>query len=101
MDDVLLNWTRRHLLASFAIVVTADQVGSYKPAPGHFLAARSLIGSRRWVHAAQSYFHDVVPARALGIPVAWINRKGEAAPDGGKPDQSFPMLVELADWLAP
>jgi 2-haloalkanoic acid dehalogenase type II len=101
VDDVLLNWTRRHFLASFPIIVTAEQVGSYKPAPGHFLAARSLIGSRRWVHAAQSYFHDVVPARALGIPVAWINRKGEAAPDGGKPDQAFPTLIELADWLAP
>jgi 2-haloalkanoic acid dehalogenase type II len=101
VDDVLLNWTRRHFLASFPIVVTAEQVGSYKPAPGHFLAARSLIGSRRWVHAAQSYYHDVVPARALGITVAWINRKGEAAPDGGKPDQTFPTLIELADWLAP
>ena len=101
VDDVLLNWTRRHFLASFPIIVTAEQVGSYKPAPGHFLAARSLIGSRRWVHAAQSYFHDIVPARALGITVAWINRKGEAAPDGGKPDQAFPTLIELADWLAP
>jgi 2-haloalkanoic acid dehalogenase type II len=101
VDDVLLNWTRRHFLASFPIVVTAEQVRSYKPARGHFLSARTLIGSRRWVHAARSYFHDVVPARALGIPVAWINRSGEAAPDGGKPDQTFPTLIELADWLAP
>ena len=101
VDDVLLNWTRRHFLASFPIIVTAEQVGSYKPAAAHFLAARTLIGNRRWVHAAQSYFHDVVPARGLDIPVAWINRKGEAAPDGGKPDQAFPALTELADWLAP
>ena len=41
------------------------------------------------------------PARALGIPVAWINRNGEAAPDGGKPDHAFPTLIALADWLAP
>jgi 2-haloalkanoic acid dehalogenase type II len=101
VDDVLLKWTRRHFLASFAIIVTAEQVGSYKPAPGHFLTARSLIGNRRWVHAARSYFHDVVPARALGIPVAWINRTDEPAPDGGKPDHAFPTLIELADWLAP
>jgi FMN phosphatase YigB (HAD superfamily) len=101
VDDVLLKWTRRHFLASFPIIVTAEQVGSYKPAPGHFLAARTLIGSRRWVHAARSYYHDVVPARTLGIPVAWINRTGEAATDGGKPDQTFPTLIELADWLAP
>ena len=100
-DDDLLATTLERMPVSFDLTVTAEQVGSYKPAPGHFLAARTLIGSRRWVHAAQSYYHDVVPARALGIPVAWINRKGEAAPDGGKPDQTFPTLIELADWLAP
>jgi len=101
VDDDLLAWTRRHLLARFDVVVTAQQVGSYKPAPGHFTAARSLIGGRPWLHAAQSYFHDVVPARALGIPVAWINRKGEAAPDGGSADHQFRTLGDLADWLAP
>jgi 2-haloalkanoic acid dehalogenase type II len=100
VDDHLLAWSRRHLSAAFEIVVTAEQVGSYKPAPGHFTAARSLIGDRRWLHAAQSYFHDVVPARALGIPVAWINRKGQTAPDGGKPDHEFSSLTGLADWLA-
>jgi 2-haloacid dehalogenase/putative hydrolase of the HAD superfamily len=101
VDDDLLAWTRRHLLASFDVVVTAEQVGSYKPAPGHFTTARDLIGDRRWLHAAQSYFHDVVPARSLGIPVAWINRKGDEAPDGGKADREFPTLTGLADWLAP
>jgi len=101
VDDSRLAWSRRHLSASFEIVVTAEQVGSYKPAPGHFTAARSLVGDRRWLHAAQSYFHDVVPARALGIPVAWINRKGQTAPDGGKPDREFSSLTGLADWLAP
>ena len=101
VDDGLLAWTRRHLAASFEIVVTAEQVGSYKPAPGHFRTARSLIGDRRWLHAAQSYFHDVVPARALGIPVAWINRKGQTPSDGGKPDREFCALTGLADWLAP
>jgi len=101
VDDALLNWTRRQLLASFQVVVTAEQVRSYKPAPGHFLAAREQIGGRRWIHAAQSYFHDIAPARSLGIPAAWINRKGEAAPGGAVPDHVFPTLMELADWLAP
>jgi len=100
VDDDLLAWTRRHLAAPFEIVVTADRAGSYKPAPRHFEMAREVIGRQRWLHAAQSYFHDVVPARALSIPVAWINRKGEAASDGGKPDREFRSLTELADWLA-
>jgi 2-haloalkanoic acid dehalogenase type II len=101
VDDDLLAWTRRHLAAFFEIVVTAQQAGSYKPAPRHFTMARDLIGSERWLHAAQSYLHDIVPARTLGIPVAWINRKGETAPDGGKPDRECHTLADLADWLAP
>jgi 2-haloalkanoic acid dehalogenase type II len=101
VDDDLLAWTRRHLAAFFEIVVTAEQVRSYKPAPGHFVAARELIAGQRWLHAAQSYYHDVVPARKLGIAVAWVNRKGEAAPGGEKPDRELRSLTELADWLAP
>ncbi len=99
MDDDLLAATRRHLSAGFDLLVTAQQVGSYKPAHGHFLTARQRIGGSRWLHAAQSYFHDVAPARTLGIPVAWINRKGEAAADGGRPDREFHTLAELAEWL--
>jgi len=101
VDDGLLVWSRRHLSASFDLVVTAEQVGSYKPAPGHFVAAKGLIGGQRWLHAAQSYFHDVVPARAQGIPVAWINRKGEAPSGDTRPDREFRALGGLADWLAP
>ena len=100
VDDALLAWTLRHLASFFEIVVTAQQARSYKPAPRHFTMARDLIGSARWLHAAQSYFHDVVPARALGIPVAWINRKGETALDGARPDRECRTLTELADWLA-
>ena len=101
VDDGLLAWTRRHFAVPFEIAVTAEQVGSYKPAPAHFETARAEIGGRRWLHAAQSYYHDVMPARKLGIPVAWINRKGSAASDGGKPDREFSTLAGLADWLAP
>lgn len=101
VDDDLLAATRRHFTVGVELLVTAQQVGSYKPAPGHFEAARRRIGDARWLHAAQSYFHDVQPARALRIPVAWINRKGEAAPDGGRADREFRTLTGLADWLAP
>jgi len=100
VDDALLTWTRRHFAAPMDIVVTAQQVGSYKPAPGHFLEARHRIGEARWLHAAQSYFHDVVPARALGIPVGWVNRKGETAGGAERPDREVRSLSELADWLA-
>jgi 2-haloalkanoic acid dehalogenase type II len=99
VDDDLLAATRRHLAVSFDLLVTADQVRSYKPAPGHFQAARRKIGGSRWLHAAQSLFHDVVPCRTLGIPVAWVNRKGEAAPPGVLPDIEVRDLAGLANRL--
>ena len=100
VDDDLLAATRRHFPVDFEVVVTAQQTRSYKPAHGHFHRARELIGDRRWLHAAQSYFHDVVPALSLGIPVAWVNRKGERLPAGGRSDRELRTLAELADWLA-
>ncbi len=99
VDDDLLAATRRHLTVTFDLIVTAQQVGSYKPAHRHFTEARQRIADKRWLHAAQSYFHDVIPARALGIPVAWINRKREPAFDAGRADREFLTLTELASWL--
>jgi 2-haloalkanoic acid dehalogenase type II len=99
VDDDLLGQTRRHFPVSFDVIVTAEQVGSYKPAHGHFLEARRRIGGVRWLHAAQSWFHDVVPARELGVPVAWINRKGEKGTGGAEPDLELPDLAELAEAL--
>jgi 2-haloalkanoic acid dehalogenase type II len=99
IDDDLLAGTRRHFTVSFDLIVTAQQVGSYKPAHGHFTEARQRLGDKRWLHAAQSHFHDVIPAHSLGIPVAWINRKHEVATDGGQVDREFHTLTELADWL--
>ncbi len=100
VDDDLLAGTRHHLGVSFPVLVTAQQVRSYKPAPGHFTTARERIGAQRWLHAAQSYFHDVLPAVSHGIPVAWINRKGERPSSVVRPDREFRTLAELADWLA-
>lgn len=101
IDDDLLAGTRRHFTAPFDFWVTAEQVQAYKPAPAHFERARQRIGQDRWLHAAQSYFHDVTPARALGIPVAWINRHGQRPTGDARPDREFRTLTELADWLAP
>jgi 2-haloalkanoic acid dehalogenase type II len=99
IDDVLLASTRRHFTVDFELVVTAQQVRSYKPASPHFLAAREAIGNARWLHAAQSNFHDIVPANALGIPTAWVNRRGDTALTGGTPAYEVSDLNGLADLL--
>ena len=99
IDDDLLATTLQHFTVRFDFTITAQQVGSYKPAEGHFTAARAAIGDARWLHAAQSYFHDIIPARRLGISTAWINRKDEDSLDGGFPDWEFAGLAALADHV--
>ncbi|HYH10408.1 MAG TPA: HAD family hydrolase [Thermoanaerobaculia bacterium] len=100
VDDDLLAATRRHFTVDFDLLITAQQVQSYKPAAGHFTAARARIGDARWLHAAQSNFHDVVPANAMGIPSAWVNRRGHTALPGGTPAHEVRDLAGLAGLLA-
>lgn len=99
IDDDLLGATRRHFTVDFEIIVTAEQVRSYKPGEAHFRAARARIGGRRWLHAAQSSYHDIVPANAQGIPAAWVNRKRQKALPGGTPLIEVSNLDELAGAL--
>ena len=100
VDDDLLSGTLRHFTTPIDLIITAQQVHSYKPAHGHFLAARERIGGLRWLHAAQSYMHDVVPTTELGVPVVWVNRKHEQLPEGGHaPLAEVATMAELADWV--
>jgi 2-haloacid dehalogenase len=83
----------------FERAIVASEVGSYKPAHGHWRAFYESTGAdrSRHVHVAQSYFHDIVPARDLGIPSIWINRLGERA--DREPTRELPDLTGLADVL--
>lgn len=100
VDDDLLAGTLRHLRARFDLLVTAEQVRAYKPAPAHFHRARARIGARTWLHVAQSFFHDIAPALNLGIPAIWVNRKAEQPPEvASAPLAEVRDLEELAAWL--
>jgi 2-haloalkanoic acid dehalogenase type II len=99
VDDDLLAETRKHFTVDFDLIVTAQQVRSYKPGEAHFREARRRMGDARWLHAAQSNFHDVVPANALAIDSAWINRHGEKARPGGVPKYEFRNLAEFAEAM--
>ena len=102
IDDKLLGETRRHLKTDFDLVVTAQQVRSYKPDPAHFKEfQRRIEGDKKsWVHVAASQYHDVEPATKLKIPVIWVNRNGEEIESGKKaPDAEVSSLAEAAKLL--
>ena len=86
IDDKLLGATRRHFRSDFDLVVTAQQVRSYKPDPAHFKECARRIEDRkkRWVHIASGYPTDVEPCLKQKIPVIWVNRDGETLQTGQK-----------------
>ena len=76
VDEDLLMGTLRHLSVPFDLIVTAEQVRSYKPHRAHFERARDAIGPvKKWVHIAGSLYHDIEPASRLGIDTIWVNRQ--------------------------
>jgi 2-haloacid dehalogenase len=86
IDDKLLGLTRRHFRADFDLVVTAQQVRSYKPDPAHFTEAERRIGGKKgWVHVGSSYYHDIEPCLKKRIPVVWVNRHKEKLESGQRP----------------
>jgi 2-haloacid dehalogenase len=83
----------------FDETVVASEIGSYKPAHGHWKEFFRRTGADRagHVHVAASLFHDIAPARELGLRSVWINRLGEAA--GPRPDRELHDLDGLAGVL--
>ncbi len=109
IDDDLFAATGKHLGVEFDAVITAQQARSYKPAIHNFeLALRTLaLPPERLLHAAQSIYHDIVPARSLGIATVWVNRRSARPGVGavraamGQPDLEVPDLATLAAVAAP
>jgi len=101
IDDKLLGQTRRHLPQDFDLVVTAQQVRSYKPDPAHFTECERRIGGKKgWVHVANSYYYDVEPCVKKRVPVIWVNRAKQQLEQGQKkPDAEVHNLRESAKLL--
>ena len=99
VDDDLFARTREHLGIDFDWIVTAQQVGSYKPAPAHFeeMAMRSGIPVSRTLHVAQSLFHDIAPASALGYATVHVDRPSRAGGAGATPPADALPDVTVTD----
>jgi 2-haloacid dehalogenase len=104
-DDDLFAASNRRLGVTFDWVITAQQVGGYKPDRRNFLVAFDRIGvpRERILHVAQSLFHDHVPAKELGMTTAWIDRRqdrpgsGATPPASAAPDLVAPDMATFAD----
>ena len=81
------------------LTVVASEIGSYKPAHRHWerFFAESGAARARHAHVAASLFHDVAPARELGLASVWINRLGERADP--EPTRELPDLFRLPETL--
>jgi 2-haloacid dehalogenase len=107
-DDDLFAASNRRLGVAFDWIVTAQQVGSYKPDERNFAALFERLGADavppdRILHVAQSLFHDHVPAQRLGLRSIWIDRRhgrsgaGATPPADARPDATFGSMAAFAD----
>ncbi len=110
IDRASFAHSNRKLGVEFDLVVTAEDVGSYKPTPRNFevlLEGLAALGvpKARVLHTAESLFHDHVPAKRFGLATAWVNRRAgkgsfgaTRAPDESvAPDWQVTTLGELAE----
>jgi 2-haloacid dehalogenase len=107
VDDDLFAHSAQRLGVAFDWVITAQQIGAYKPSLTNFHFALKRIGlpQAEILHVAQSLFHDIAPAKALGLSAVWINRRhdksgrGATPPAQAQPDAEFPSLRALAEAM--
>ena len=100
IDDKLLGVSRRHLRTDLDLVVTAQQVRSYKPDPAHFKeGARRIGGKKGWVHIGSGYEADVAPLLKMNVPVIWVNRRGEKLEGRKKPTAEVKTFRDAAKKL--
>jgi 2-haloacid dehalogenase len=103
-DDDLFAASERRLGLTFDWVITAQQVGAYKPNERNFHVAFERLGlpRDRILHCAQSLFHDHVPAKRLGLSTVWVDRRqgkaggGATPPAVATPDLTVPDMGTLA-----
>jgi len=100
IDDKLLGVSRRHLRTELDLVVTAQQVRSYKPDPAHFKeTARRIGGKKGWIHIASGYLADIAPLLKMNVPVIWVNRHGEKLEGRKAPAATVKTFREAAKKL--
>ena len=107
IDDDLFAHTAKKLEVEFDGIITAQQIKSYKPALQNFEIAieRMGISDNKLLHVAQSVYHDIIPAKSMGLSTVWINRRknkpghGATVAANGNPDLEVPDLKTLVSLM--
>ena len=104
VDDDLFASSAKALNVDFDLVVTAQQVQSYKPDLRNFEFASALMAveNHNWLRVAESLYHDIGPANQLGIKSVWVNRPnrgGGTRHTNAVPDMTITDLTTLAQML--
>lgn len=107
IDDDLFAWSAKHLQVEFDWIITAEQAKTYKPSLHNFTFAIERIGisPERLLHVAQSIYHDITPAKIMGLSTVWVNRRkgregfGATPPASGHPDLEVPDLKTLVSMI--
>jgi 2-haloacid dehalogenase len=99
IDDALFALSAKRLGVTFNEVVTAQQVGSYKPSLRNFdrLIERLGVPQDTILHVAQSLFHDIEPANAIGLTTVWVNRRHDRPGFGATPPATATPALEEPD----
>ena len=103
VDRDLFDGSAKQLGVEFDWVVTSQEVGEYKPSLRNFRTALQRMGvpKSEVLHVAQSLYHDVEPAQALGLSTVWVNRAGARSTPmrDVRPDLEVASLAELVEKI--
>ncbi len=95
IDQDLIAQTLRHFTISFDLIITAEEARCYKPDLKIFKIAleKLALPKEKILHVGQSVFHDIIPAKILGLTTCWVKRPGRD-PYGATPKaQANPDFV--------
>ena len=98
-DRDLIAASQQRIGVPIDLTVVAEDVESYKPAHAHWerFFEATTADRESHVHVAASLFHDIAPAKELGLRTVWIIRLGEEP--NPEPDHELPNLTNLPDAL--
>jgi 2-haloacid dehalogenase len=101
IDNDTIKRSIQLMRIDFDGVITAEEVGSYKPAYGHWQEMLKRFSTQKAdiLHVAASYIHDIIPAKEQGFNAIWINRNNEQPTRQIKPDLEFRDLSPISNSL--